>query len=278
MASDDISSQPKSFLERISHFLNGEPQNRKELLAVLAHAHERNILDSEAFSIIQGAMQVSEMQVREIMIPRSQAVMVKASEPIKTFLPQIIESAHSRFPVLGENPDEVIGILIAKDLLQPVADGKLEKFSIKEVLRPATFVPESKRLNVLLREFRSTRNHMAIVVNEYGGIAGLVTIEDVLEQIVGEIEDEHDWEDEYLIKSANPNEFIVKALIPIDEFNEHFNSEFDDEDCDTIGGIVLQHFGHLPKRNETIKIDRFRFKVLNADNRAIRLLQVETDA
>jgi magnesium and cobalt transporter len=213
------------------------------------------------------------MQVRDIMIPRSQVVTVSASADPQEFLPIIIEAQHSRFPVIGDNLDEVLGILLAKDLL-PLALEPQKKFDIKDLLRPAAFVPESKRLNVLLKEFRENRNHMAIVIDEYGDLAGLCTIEDVLEQIVGDIEDEHDTDDEVYIKTLDGNHFTVKALTPIAEFNEFFDCEFPEEDFDTIGGLVLSQFGRIPQREESMKIGSFLFKVLNADNRQIRLLHV----
>ena len=267
-------SPNKSFLEKISHFLSGEPQNRSELLEVLQTAQENDLIDAEAMSIIQGALQVADMQVREIMVPLSQAVTIGINEAPDSYLVKISESAHSRFPVHGESKDEIIGILLAKDLLPIAAASRLDKVQLKDLIRPASTVPESKRLNVLLREFRQNRTHMAIVINEYGNMSGLVTIEDVLEQIVGEIEDEHDFEDEYLIKESEDSSFIVKAITPIDEFNEHFETEFSEDEFDTIGGIVLNNFGHLPKREETIEIANIKFTVLNADNRAIRLLEV----
>lgn len=267
-------SPNKSFLEKISHFLSGEPQNRSELLEVLQTAQENSLIDSEAMSIIQGALQVSDMQVREIMVPLSQAVSIGINDAPDEYLEAITRSAHSRFPVHGESKDEIIGILLAKDLLPLARANRLEKVQLKDLIRPASVVPESKRLNVLLREFRQNRTHMAIVINEYGNMSGLVTIEDVLEQIVGEIEDEHDFEDEYLIKEAEDASYIVKAITPVDEFNEHFETEFSEDDFDTIGGIVLNNFGHLPKREETIEIANYKFTVLNADNRAIRLLEV----
>ena len=268
----------KSILEKISQLFSTDPKDREELLNILKSSTENGIIAGDSLSIIQGAMQVADMQVREIMIPRTQMVVVKSNQAPKEFLPAIIESAHSRFPVIGENPDEVLGILLAKDLLPIAVENKSESVEIKELIRPVTFVPESKRLNVLLKEFRTNRNHMAIVINEYGGIAGLVTIEDVLEQIVGEIEDEHDMEDDYLIKPFNgSSEFVVKALTPVDEFNEHFKSDFSDEEFDTIGGLVMNQFGHLPQRDEAVQIGAFNFHVLNADNRSIRLLKVKPE-
>ena len=275
--SDDHSrngSPNRTFLEKITTFLSGEPQSRSELLEVLQTAQENDLIDAEAMGIIQGALQVSDMQVREIMVPLSQAVMIGINDTPDQYLNKIIDSAHSRFPVYGDSKDEIVGILLAKDLLPLSTVNRLEKVQLKDLIRPASFVPESKRLNVLLREFRQKRTHMAIVINEYGVMSGLVTIEDVLEQIVGEIEDEHDFEDDYLIKESDNQSFIVKAITPIDEFNEHFSTEFSEDEFDTIGGIVLNNFGHLPKREEAIEIADLQFKVLNADNRAIRLLEV----
>lgn len=279
--SEDRSSngQEKSWLRNIMTSLTGEPKTRRELLEFIRDAEQRLKLDAEAMNIIEGALQINEMQVRDIMIPRSQMVAVKADLTPESFVPLIIESTHSRFPVIGETPDEIIGILLAKDLLPLMLKKDRSDFDLKEILRPATFIPESKRLNSLLSEFRINRNHMAIVVDEYGGVAGLVTIEDVLEQIVGEIEDEHDIEEDDMdIRAISEHQFIVKALTPIEDFNEHFNTEFSDEDFDTIGGIIMQRFGHLPDRNECTMLDGLEFKVLNADNRRIRLLQVSKEA
>ena len=221
--------------------------------------------------------QVADMQVREIMIPRAQMIAIRTSGNPRDFLPTIIECAHSRFPVLADDPDDVQGILLAKDLLPLALDpSRMDRFNIKDHLRQAMIIPESKRLDSLLREFRASRNHMAVVVNEYGGVAGLVTIEDVLEQIVGEIEDETDIEDtDYLIKSLNNHEYTVKALTPIEDFNDYFRCELSTEDFDTVGGLVMQQFGRLPERNESVQFDRFRFTVLSADGRTIRLLQVQ---
>ncbi|MCY1506759.1 Magnesium and cobalt efflux protein CorC [compost metagenome] len=208
------------------------------------------------------------------MVPRSQMVIIKASQTPREFLPAIIDSAHSRFPVIGEGPDDVIGILLAKDLLPLILQGDNDGFNVKDLLRPATFVPESKRLNVLLREFRANHNHMAVVIDEYGGVAGLVTIEDVLEQIVGDIEDEHDVEEDSYIKPLPSGDFLIKALTPIDNFNEAFESDFSDEEFDTVGGLVMNAFGHLPKRNEITEVGAFRFRVLSADSRRIHLLRL----
>ncbi|MES2663808.1 MAG: transporter associated domain-containing protein [Pseudomonadota bacterium] len=264
----------KGFLERFTHFISGEPQNILELNRSLEAAYQRGILNLEALNIMQGALQVTEMQVREIMIPRSQMTVLKSSNHIKDLLPVIIQSQHSRFPVVGEDPDEIIGILLAKDLLPLMQQDHSEKIDIKELLRPAIFIPESKRLNILLAEFKNNRNHMAIVIDEYGTPSGLVTIEDILEQIVGDIEDEHDFENDLFIKPFDRDQYVVKAVTPVAEFNEHFKTTFSDEEFDTIGGLVINSFGHLPKRHETVSIGRIHFKVLNADKRSIRLLQV----
>jgi magnesium and cobalt transporter len=275
MSEDRSSGTPKTWLEKLAQAFSDEPRSREDVREILRHACESGILDSDAHDIIEGAIQVTEMQVRDVMIPRSQMTMVQVNQTPREFLPVIISSAHSRFPVCGENPNEVIGILLAKDLLPYMLEGTLDQFDIRQCLREATFIPESKRLNVLLNEFRRTRNHMAIVVDEYGGIAGLITIEDVLEQIVGEIEDEHDADDDDgNIKPFDDNGYLVKALTPIEDFNAYFNTCFPDDEFDTIGGIVTQHFGHLPAKDESIVIDGFNFKVLSADNRRLRLLQV----
>jgi magnesium and cobalt transporter len=264
----------RSWLERLTHVLSREPQDREELVEVLRDAATRKILNTEALAMMEGALQVAEMQVREIMIPRAQMVVIAQDASAKELLPIVTESQHSRFPVIGENRDEVVGILLAKDLLRFSFAGQ-ETFDISQILRPAVFIPESKRLNVLLREFRLTRNHMAIVVDEYGGVAGLVTIEDVLEQIVGEIEDESDiGEEESNIKRLSDSQYTVKALTPIQDFNEYFQTDLSDAEADTIGGLVLHQFGHLPKRGETATIQGFEFKILHADNRRVRLLRV----
>ncbi len=264
----------RSWLERIGQILQAEPKDKDDLRQFLLDAQERTLLDRDAVTMIEGVMDVSEMQVRDIMIPRSQMEVIERDARLADFLPIIIESAHSRFPVIGENRDEVMGIILAKDLLPFVAAEGNGEFNIREILRPAMIVPESKRLNVLLREFQTSRNHMAIVVDEYGGVAGLVTIEDVLEQIVGEIEDEHDIEEESFILPAGDDRFSVRALTPIDDFNEHFHTSFSDEEFDTIAGLVLNAFGRMPKRGESVDFDGFHFTVQRADNRRIYLLEV----
>ena len=264
----------RSWLERLSFALLGEPKDREQLVELLRDAQQRELLDPEALTMIEGVLQVAEMQVRDIMVPRAQMAVVERDATLDKILPTVIESAHSRFPVIGDNRDEVVGILLAKDLLAYYGQDNAKNFNVRDILRPAVFIPESKRLNVLLKEFRASRNHMAIVVDEYGGVAGLVTIEDVLEQIVGEIIDEHDIEEDAYIMKHNDNVYAVKALTPIEEFNHYFFAEFSDDEFDTIGGLVMHRFGRLPRRGEVISIDRFRFKVLNADSRRIHLLQV----
>ncbi|UTW06580.1 HlyC/CorC family transporter [Pseudomonas benzenivorans] len=274
MSEDRSSNEQKSWLNKLTQAFAHEPKNRQELLEVLRDAHQNKLLDSEALAIVEGAIQVADLQVRDIMVPRSQMISIKASQTPKEFLPSIIDAAHSRYPVIGESLDDVIGILLAKDLLPLVLQDEQSNFNIKDLLRPATFVPESKRLNVLLREFRANHNHMAVVIDEYGGVAGLVTIEDVLEQIVGDIEDEHDVEEDSYVKPLPSGDFLVKALTPIDNFNEAFETQFSDDEFDTVGGLVMSAFGHLPKRNEVTEIGEFRFRVLNADSRRIHLLRL----
>ena len=273
MNEDRSSNGHRSWLERIVQAFAHEPKSRQELLELLREAHENKVLDSEALSIVEGAISVADLQVRDIMVPRSQIISVKAHQTPQEFLPAVIEAAHSRYPVIGETPDDILGVLLAKDLLPLIIHGD-QAFDLKTILRPATFVPESKRLNVLLREFRTTHNHMAIVVDEYGGVAGLVTIEDILEVIVGDIEDEHDVEEESFIKPLPSGDFIVKALTPVQAINDFFDTEYPDQDVDTVGGLVMSAFGHLPRRNEEVVIDDFRFRVLNADGRRIHLLRM----
>ncbi|HLV18121.1 MAG TPA: transporter associated domain-containing protein [Pseudomonas sp.] len=270
----DRSSEHRSWLERITQAFVHEPRNRDELLEVLHDAHENHLLDRQALSIVEGAIQVADLQVRDIMVPRSQMVSIRADQTPREFLPMIIEAAHSRYPVVGDSPDDVIGILLAKDLLPLMLQDPDQPFDLRSVLRPATFVPESKRLNVLLKEFRSTRNHMAVVIDEYGGVAGLVTIEDVLEQIVGDIEDEHDVEEDSYIKPLPSGDFIVKAQTPLDSFNEFFESDFSEEAFDNVGSLVVNAFGHLPKRNEVTEIGGYRFRVLTADSQNVHLLRL----
>jgi len=267
----------KSFLEKLGDVFSPDPKDEAELKELLRDAADRQLLDGEALNIIFGALQISDMQARDILIPRSQLVFLQDDDSIEQLLPTLLESKHSRFPVIGDDLDDVKGILHAKDLLPLLlqSTAEREKFDMRDCIRPVTIVPESKRLNVLLQEFRTTRNHMAVVVDEYGHTAGAVTIEDVLEQIVGEIEDEHDVDDDSFIKEHNNGEFTVKAATEIEDFNEYFDTEFDDEEFDTVGGLVLQAFGRLPKRGETTELEGFNFTVLNADSRRIRLLRAQ---
>jgi magnesium and cobalt transporter len=275
MSEDRPSIDPgqNTWIEKLAHLFSFEPKTRGDLIDALKVAEQNEVIDHDALSIIDGAMNVAEMQVREVMIPRTQMTVIKAEQSLTEFLPQVVKTSHSRYPVIGENHDEVMGILLVKDLLPQILEPN-EDFDLRSLLRPATVVPESKRLNVLLREFRENRNHMAIVIDEYGGVAGLITIEDVLEEIVGEIEDEYDTEPDRYINVLGDNDFIVKALTPIDEFNDQFKTDFSDEEFDTIGGLILQDFGHLPQRNEVAQINGYNFKVINADNRQIHLLRV----
>jgi len=265
-----------SLLERLSALLLREPEDREQLVELLHSAFERRLLDAEALSMIEGVLQVSETQVRDVMIPRSQMDMLDVVESPEAFIPFVIETAHSRFPVYEDNRDNVIGILLAKDLLRFYAE---EAFNVREMLRPAVFVPESKRLNVLLKEFRANRNHIAIVVDEYGGVAGLITIEDVIEQIVGDIEDEYDFDEtEDNILVDRNGRFRVKASTEVGDFNNYFGTRFSDDDHDTMGGLVVGRFGRLPKRGESIAIEGFTFQVLRADSRKVHSLLVEKPA
>lgn len=270
----NLDLRPKSWIDKITQVFSDEPTDTKSLLELLRNAEQDQVLDADALGIIEGALQVSSMQVRDIMIPRSQLVNVPAKLPPNEIIKLVTKASHSRFPVTGENVDNVIGILLAKDLLPLILKEETEKLDIKNIVRPATFVPESKRLNVLLKEFRETRQHMAIVIDEYGSVSGAVTIEDVLEQIVGEIEDEYDVDDESHIKKFDEENHIVKALTPVDEFNEYFGTQFNDQEFTTLGGLVLQQIGHIPERGETINIGPFLVTVLNADSRQIKLLKV----
>lgn len=263
----------KSFIDRIGHMLSGEPQDQEDLLEILREAQQRRILDSDALSMIEGVMQVSEMRVRDIMVPRIQMVVVPKDAELETIFPLVMEFGHSRFPVIEDDRSKVVGILMAKDLLAHALQNKSKK--VEEIMRPPSVVPESKRLNVLLKEFRTERYHMAIVVDEYGMAAGLVTIEDVLEQIVGEIEDEHDSEEEEYIQQRSKREFTLKALTPIEEFNEYFSANLDNEEYGTIGGFIVHKLEHLPKKGEKVELGRFRFEVLRADNRRVHLLKLK---
>lgn len=262
-----------SLLERLSHFLLREPEDREQLVSLLHGAYENHLMDADSLAMIEGVLQVSEMQVRDIMIPRSQMDVIDITQPPEAFIPHVIETAHSRFPVIEDDKNDVIGILLAKDLLRYYAG---EDFEVRDMLRPAVFIPESKRLNILLKEFRSNRNHIAIVVDEYGGVAGMVTIEDVLEQIVGDIEDEYDYdEDEDNIIQNADGQYRVKALTEIADFNEIIGTDLSDEEFSTIGGLVVHQFGHLPKRNEETTFNGLHIKVLRADSRRLHSIMIE---
>jgi len=264
-----------SWIGKLTNLFTESVDDTKSLVNILRQAEQNQIIDADGLSIIEGALQVNDMQVREIMIPRSQVATIDITDSPRDIIPKVIEAGHSRFPVIGESKDDVVGILLAKDLLPLVLDSD-SRFNLKDALRPAIFVPESKRLNVLLKEFRENKNHMAIVIDEYGGMGGVVTIEDVLEQIVGEIEDEYDIDEEDQIKKVDKDSYTVKALTPIEDFNAFFHSNLPDDEYDTIGGLVLDQFRHIPGRDETVGIGPYVFKVLNADSRQIRLLLVTT--
>jgi magnesium and cobalt transporter len=276
MTEERSSSDPgeKTWLEKIAAIFSSEPRTRQELSEVMDLARDNKLIDDDAQSIIEGALQVADMQVRDIMIQRSQMEVIKAESTLQEILPQIIDSAHSRYPVIGESPDDILGILLVKDLLPQILIPDNDNFNVESLLRTCNVVPESKRLNILLREFRQNRNHMALVIDEYGSVAGLVTIEDVLEEIVGEIEDETDVETDAFIRKLGTGDYLVKALTPIDDFNDEFGVEFSDDEFDTIGGLVMQQFGHLPSLNETATMEGFEFKVVSADERKIKSLRV----
>ena len=267
----------RSLFERLTALIAPEPENRSELLEVLHDAHERNLLDADALSMIEGVFQVSDLGARDIMIPRSQMDVVDIARPIEEWMPMVLSTAHSRFPAVDGDRDKVVGILLAKDLLRYYAE---DEFDLRDMLRPAVFIPESKRLNVLLRDFRANRNHIAIVVDEYGGVAGLITIEDVLEQIVGDIEDEYDFDEEedniLPVKDGDLGlRWRVKALTEIEQFNEALGTALSNEDVDTIGGLVANHLGRMPRKGEQFDIDDLRFEVLRADARQVHVLLVE---
>jgi len=269
---DDPSHKP-GLLDRLSALLLREPEDREQLIELLHSAYERHLIDSDALSIIEGALAMSEMAVRDVMVPRAQMDMIDIADPPETFIPFVLEMAHSRFPVFEGERDKVLGILLAKDLLRFYAE---ETFDVREMLRPAVFVPESKRLNMLLRDFRANRNHMAVVVDEYGGVAGLVTIEDVLEQIVGDIDDEYDYdEDEDNIVEERPGHYRCKAQTEIADFNEMLFADLPLDDVDTLGGLVVRALGRVPKRGEKVNVGGFHFQVLRADSRRIHTLLVQ---
>jgi magnesium and cobalt transporter len=272
---EDSHSPHRSWLDRLTHAFSSEPRDREQLLEVLHHAKDHELLDEDALAMIEGVLKVAEMKVRDVMVPRAQMTFVEYDATPEQALPMVIDSRHSRFPVIGESRDEIIGILLAKDLLRYIKAENQPQIHISNLVRPAVFIPESKRLNVLLKEFRLNRNHMAIVIDEYGNAAGLITIEDVLEQIVGNIEDEFDLSDqEPDIKQLEENEYTVKALTSIDKFNEYFGTSISDEDFDTIGGYVMQQFGRLPQQGESINIDSFQATIMLASKRRIQLLRL----
>ncbi len=264
----------RPWLARIRTALSRVPTDNEQLVELLRASHQNNLFDADLLGMLEGVLQVDDMQVRDIMIPRSQVVVLDRDASPQVLLRTVVESGHSRFPVISDSRDEVVGILLAKDLLLHAYQQTDGRFNVREILRPAIFVPESKRLNILLKEFRSSRNHMAIVVDEYGGVAGMVTIEDVLEQIVGEIEDEHDVEEEDTIRKHSDMHYTIKALTQVEDFNEYFGTHLSDEEFDTIGGLVVNEIGHLPKRGERVVFDNLLFKILRADNRRVHMLQL----
>jgi magnesium and cobalt transporter len=270
------SSSSRGWFRRLAESISGEPRDLQQLADVLADARERGLIDSDVLEMLESVLEVSEIQVRDVMVPRSQMVVINRDESVEKILPVVIESGHSRFPVVGEDRDEVAGILLAKDLLRFFVEDDPNDFDIRECLRPAVFIPESKRLNVLLKEFRLTHNHMAIVVDEYGGVSGLLTIEDVLEQIVGDIGDEYDVDEGEGIRKEADRTWTVPALTRIEEFNEAFGTRFSDEEADTIGGLVLHELGRMPRRGEAVQIGGIELKVTRADRRRIETLRVTT--
>ncbi|MCH8177188.1 MAG: CBS domain-containing protein, partial [Proteobacteria bacterium] len=276
MANADNGGSRKGWLERISDAFTSEPQNQKQLLELLKNLQANQLIGTEELFMIEGVLQVSDMQVRDIMIPRGQMTVLEHANSFAEIIGIITESGHSRFPVIDDDKDDVVGILLAKDLLQRSVEN-LENFEFNDYIRPASFIPESKRLNVLLKEFRQNRSHLAMVVDEYGGVSGLVTIEDVLEQIVGKIDDEHDEDDEVDIQLHGSNHYSVRALTPLQDFNDYFKTEFTSDEVETIGGYLLGQIGHLPDRGESITLQNLTFKVLNADSRRVHLYQVIDD-
>ena len=274
MSSSGQTGATGSWFRRLANSITGEPRDLDELAAILVEARERGLIDADVLQMLESVLEVSEIQVRDIMVPRSQMVVINRDEPVEKILPVVIESGHSRFPVVGEDRDEVQGILLAKDLLRFYVEDQPDDFDIKECLRPAVFIPESKRLNVLLKEFRVTHNHMAIVVDEYGGVSGLLTIEDVLEQIVGDIGDEYDVDESEGIRKEADRSWTVPALTRIEDFNQAFGTRFSDEEYDTIGGLILQELGRMPRRGEAVQIGGLELKVTRADRRRIETLRV----
>lgn len=274
MADADLGGSGRGLMERLISAFSGDPQNQQQLISLLREFHRQQLFGVDELSMLEGVLQVSEMQVRDIMIPRGKMSVLSHDDSLEKILEIITESGHSRFPVIDDDKDDIVGILLAKDLLQIALDGDQE-FVINDFIRPASFIPESKRLSVLLKEFRNNRNHMAMIIDEYGGVSGLVTIEDVLEQIVGKIDDEHDDADEEdNIRQHGGNRFSVRALTPLDDFNDYFGTGFENDEVETIGGFLIAHLGHLPVRGEYFDLDRFTFRVLSADSRQVHLFQV----
>ena len=268
--------QDKSLLQKIGEVFSSNPSNGEDIIAMLRSAESQSIIDASVLQIMEGALKVADLQAREIVVPKSQMKVIEADFSLEQILELVIESQHSRFPVVGESTDDIKGILLAKELLPLLLSGS-DAFDLKSLLRPATIIPESKRLNILLQEFQEQRYHMAIVLDEYGGVSGLLTIEDVLEEIVGEIEDETDEQEAEQIQQISDNRYRVEAIVEIDDFNEYFDVGFPDDDCDTVGGLVINAFGQLPEIGETVSIDSFHFKVLDGDKRRISLLEVSRD-
>ena len=273
MADADNGGSTKGWLDRIYRVFTGEPQNQKQLLDLLKNLQAQQLLGADELTMIEGVLQVDDLQVRDIMIPRGRMIVLDHEDPLPAIIEKITASGHSRFPVIDDDKDDVVGILLAKDLLQ-LSLAKSEYFEINEYIRPASFIPESKRLNVLLKEFRLNRSHMAMIVDEYGGVSGLITIEDVLEQIVGKIDDEYDEDEEIDIQPHGASHYSVRALTPLPEFDDYFDTDFEREGIETIGGFLLRQIGHLPERGESVTVDRLTFKVLNADSRQVHLYQV----
>ena len=274
MSDESSDGGSRSLLDRIAHAIGGEPQNLDEIQELMRDAQQREIIDLDTLQMVLGVFQVVNDRVRDIMIPRAQMVVVERDMAMEELISVIVESGHSRFPVIGEDKDDVVGVLLAKDVLKYAATPDGKSFDIENLIRTAVFTPESKRLNILLKDFRSNRNHMAIVFDEYGGVAGLVTIEDVLEEIVGEIDDEHDADEDLNIRDHGDGRYSVRALTPIEEFNDTLKSDFSDDEFDTIGGLLMKQIGHMPKPGESAELGSFHFKVLAADSRRIHLVQV----
>lgn len=266
-------SQQKTLVDRIAQFLSGEPQDQDDLMEILKEAQEKHLLDSESFSMIEGILKFSKMRVRDVMVPRVQMNVVLKDAKLEEVFPMVMEFGHSRFPVIEDDRSQVVGVLLAKDLLAFYLKNK--NLTVQDVMRPVSVVPESKRLNVLLKEFRTQRYHMAVVVDEYGMTAGLVTIEDVLEEIVGDIEDEHDYDEENYVQQSSSKKYTVKAIMPIVEFNDYFSAELKDDEHDTIGGFVVHQLGSLPKKGDRLEYERFRFEVLHADDRRVYLFKLK---